>query len=77
MTSTTSLSQLPVPALPANDCGLALDPRLATLLEEHGDLDGAIAALLASGSRDDLQITRLKKRKLQIRDEIAAVIPVM
>lgn len=72
-------STLPAPALPANDHvpppAPQLDPRLAALLEEHGDLDGAIAALLADGCRDDLQITRLKKRKLHIRDVIAAAAP--
>lgn len=62
-----------IPA-PANDSGAPpLDPRLAALVEEHGDLDGAIAALLASGNWDDLQMTRLKKRKLAIKDEIAAL----
>ncbi len=32
-----------------------------------------MAALAPSGSGDDLTITRLKKRKLQIKDEIAAI----
>ena len=45
--------------------------RLETLRSEHRDLDAAIAALLATGSTDQLQIARLKKRKLKLRDEIA------
>jgi hypothetical protein len=45
--------------------------RLETLRSEHRDLDAAIAALLATGSADQLQIARLKKRKLKLRDEIA------
>jgi hypothetical protein len=45
--------------------------RLETLRSEHRDLDAAIAALLATGSIDQLQIARLKKRKLRLRDEIA------
>jgi hypothetical protein len=45
--------------------------RLATLKEQHSDLDIAIAALLASSSCDALLLTRLKKRKLRIKDEIA------
>ncbi len=45
--------------------------RLDALRTEHRDLDAAIAALLASGSSDQLQIARLKKRKLRLRDEIA------
>ncbi|WP_213981851.1 DUF465 domain-containing protein [Sphingomonas sp. dw_22] len=45
--------------------------RLETLRSEHRDLDAAIAALLATGSADQLQIARLKKRKLKLRDEIS------
>ena len=45
--------------------------RLEILRSEHRDLDAAIAALLATGSADQLQSARLKKRKLKLRDEIA------
>ncbi len=51
--------------------GAYVPRRLAGLVAEHDDLDLAIAALLASASCDDLLITRLKKRKLQLKDEIA------
>jgi hypothetical protein len=44
--------------------------RLEPLRSEHRDLDAAIAALLATGPADQLQIARLKKRKLKLRDEI-------
>ena len=44
--------------------------RLEILRTEHRDLDSAIAALLETGSTDQLQIARLKKRKLRLRDEI-------
>ena len=47
--------------------------RLEHLRTEHRDLDAAIGALLATGSADQLQIARLKKRKLKLRDEIALV----
>ena len=47
--------------------------QLSTLRIEHRDLDAAIEALRASGSTDQLQIARLKKRKLQLRDQIAAI----
>lgn len=47
--------------------------RLETLRTEHRDLDAAIAALAEAGSTDQLQVARLKKRKLRLRDEIAAV----
>ena len=48
--------------------------RMIELEIEHRDLDAAIAALTAagqaSGGGDQLQIARLKKRKLAIRDQI-------
>ncbi|MBL8657264.1 MAG: DUF465 domain-containing protein [Altererythrobacter sp.] len=47
-----------------------LRKRLELLRLEHRDLDVAIAALTAAGSGDQLQIARLKKRKLSIRDQI-------
>jgi hypothetical protein len=40
------------------------------LRQEHRDLDAAIAALQAVGPGDQLQIQRLKKRKLILRDRI-------
>jgi hypothetical protein len=52
---------------------VALRAKLAELTQEHRDLDNAIAALTESGARDQLQITRLKKRKLQLKDEISRV----
>lgn len=45
--------------------------RLDGLRTEHRDLDAAIAALNANGLPDQLQVARLKKRKLRLRDEIA------
>lgn len=49
-----------------------LRKRLAGLRTEHRDLDAAIAALSAPGNNgDQLQIARLKKRKLKLRDQIA------
>ena len=45
--------------------------RLELLRSEHRDLDAAVAALLSTGSADQLQAARLKKRKLRLRDEIA------
>ena len=46
---------------------------LAQLQQEHRDLDAAIAALEMSPARDVLQLQRLKKRKLQLRDRIAFI----
>jgi hypothetical protein len=45
--------------------------RIELLRVEHRDLDAAINALLDQGGADQLQIARLKKRKLRLRDEIA------
>ena len=45
--------------------------RLAVLRIEHRDLDDSIAALMASTHVDQLQLARLKRRKLRLRDEIA------
>lgn len=47
--------------------------RLGTLRMEHRDLDDAITALSVDGPRDQLQLARLKKRKLLLRDEIAVI----
>jgi hypothetical protein len=40
------------------------------LRQEHRDLDAAIAALQGMGPVDQLQVQRLKKRKLVLRDRI-------
>ncbi|PKP98632.1 MAG: DUF465 domain-containing protein [Alphaproteobacteria bacterium HGW-Alphaproteobacteria-13] len=45
--------------------------RLELLRIEHRDLDAAIIALTESAVPDMLQIARMKKRKLRLRDEIA------
>ena len=44
--------------------------RLEALRQEHRDLDAAIAAL-AENSAAQLQVARLKKRKLRLKDQIA------
>lgn len=44
--------------------------RLALIRREHGDLDAAIGALNDQGVPDQLQLARLKKRKLRLKDEI-------
>ena len=45
--------------------------RLVRLRQEHRDLDLAIEALRESPATDQLQLARLKKRKLRLKDEIA------
>ncbi len=50
-----------------------LESELVRLREEHRDLDGAIDALERSVAGDQLQIQRLKKRKLTLRDRISYI----
>jgi hypothetical protein len=51
---------------------VAARAKLAQLLQEHRDLDAAIDAL-SSGGGDQLALSRLKKRKLQLKDEITEI----
>ena len=55
-----------------NDEG-ALREQLARLQQEHRDLDAAIAALALSPGSDLIQVQRLKKRKLVLRDKIRQI----
>lgn len=48
-----------------------IQQRLAVLRIEHRDLDDSISALIATPHIDQLQLARLKRRKLRLRDEIA------
>ena len=48
-----------------------LSRKLADLRLEHRDLDTAIARLQADIAADELSVKRLKKRKLQLKDQIA------
>lgn len=47
-----------------------LREQLARLQQEHRDLDAAILALQTSPGFDLIQVQRLKKRKLILRDQI-------
>ena len=47
-----------------------LRKRLEVLRIEHRDLDAAIEALMLAGTSDQLQIARLKKRRLRLKDQI-------
>ncbi len=48
-----------------------LQAKLVELTQEHRDLNDAIAALVEKGVYDQLQVQRLKKRKLHLKDTIA------
>jgi hypothetical protein len=50
-----------------------LREQLARLQQEHRDLDAAISALQHSPGSDLLQVQRLKKRKLYLRDRISHI----
>lgn len=47
--------------------------QLLELRQAHRDLDTAIESMTASGQRDELTIKRLKKRRLRMKDMIAAL----
>jgi hypothetical protein len=48
----------------------AIRRRIAELAQEHRDLDDVIARLADQPVQDELQLRRLKKRKLQLKDRI-------
>lgn len=47
--------------------------RLAELKAEHRQLDELIERLRQEGSTDQLELARLKRRKLRLKDEIAVL----
>lgn len=49
----------------------SIPSRLMALRQEHRDLDHAISQLAETPATDQLQLRRLKKRKLVLRDQIA------
>ena len=51
----------------------ALKTRLVALTEEHRDLDAAITALAEGGAFDQIQVQRLKKRKLMLKELISHI----
>jgi hypothetical protein len=55
---------------PSADAHVALRVRIAKLRQEHQDLDAAVHALEQGQQPDQIQIARLKKKKLILRDEM-------
>jgi hypothetical protein len=56
---------------PEEDSGDAeVRARLVELKIEHQDLDAAVGALAAQSAPDQIQIARLKKKKLMLKDVI-------
>jgi hypothetical protein len=50
-----------------------LRAKLQALLQQHRDLDAAIAALEQQAAPDPFQIRRLKKMKLDLKDQITRI----
>jgi hypothetical protein len=50
---------------------VGLMQRLVALEVEHRDLDGVIQRIADHSAHDQLQLTRLKRRKLLLKDQIA------
>ncbi len=49
----------------------AIESRLIELKDEHRDLDLSIHALVDTPDHDQLQLRRMKKRKLLLKDQIS------
>ncbi len=49
----------------------AIEARIIELKEEHRDLDLALNALAAAPLHDQLQLRRMKKRKLLLKDQVS------
>lgn len=54
----------------SDEAAVILRVRIAKLRQEHQDLDDAIHALQQGTRPDQIQIARLKKKKLGLRDEL-------
>ena len=52
---------------------VALQQRLVVIKIEHRDLDTAIHRLAADPTHDQLQLVRLKRRKLLLKDQMARI----
>ena len=52
---------------------VAARAKLTQLTQEHRDLDAAIEAIVRAGNPDLMALARLKKRKLQLKDEITEI----
>ena len=51
----------------------ALERQLEELKSQHRDLDDVIARITEDAPFNQLQVQRLKKRKLQLKDQIAKI----
>ena len=51
----------------------AIQQKLSELRTEHRDLDDVIERLTEDGAFNQIQVQRLKKRKLSLKDQISAL----
>ena len=59
---------------PANDTlDKVTSGKLAVLRQQHRELDEEILTIITAGVHDQLHLTRLKKRKLMLRDQISRI----
>ncbi|MGL4241608.1 MAG: YdcH family protein [Beijerinckiaceae bacterium] len=56
-----------------DDDRITLERELQVLEQEHQDLDASIHALIQIAMQDQLQMQRLKRKKLALKDKIVAV----
>jgi hypothetical protein len=52
---------------------VALRSKLQELMQQHRDLDLAILTLEQAGTGDQLQLRRLKKMKLELKDKMQRI----
>jgi hypothetical protein len=50
------------------------EEELAALRAEHRALDERIGALVEAGASDQIELARLKKRKLRLKDQIQLIL---
>ena len=55
------------------DKSKTIQDKLSKLRSEHRDLDDVIGRLTEDGTYNQVQVQRLKKRKLSIKDQILAI----
>jgi hypothetical protein len=67
------MTQANMSIIASDDERITLERELQLMHQEHRDLDAAIHALERMETRDQLQIQRLKKRKLVLKDRIVLI----
>jgi hypothetical protein len=67
------MTQANMSIIASDDERITLERELQLMHQEHRDLDAAIYALERMEIRDQLQIQRLKKRKLALKDRIVQI----